>query len=527
MLKLVLVDDERRVCSLLRHLLNWEDLGIQIVGEAWDGLSALTLIQEKQPDIVITDIRMPGMNGLELVRQIHEQSPAIRIILLSGHRQFEYAQSAIKYGVEQYLLKPIVKEEVLDNILAIKARIEEENQSQAERVALENTLQRNADQLRQHLIHTLVAEGPAPLAGQSLDEINEAFATRFTQGYFRAIELKADSIGYFDAEQMNIALGTILHIVHKRLDAVCVDSLWKKGESSLYGLVNYTEEETARHRAAELLSETQSKLFEYCHITIGLSERQDHPDKASFAQAHKAVLQRIALGHTKVIQYGVANFKSIPLELDMARDKILSKIELGDQQVILDVLDKFQSKTTDRNADPVEIIEGLVDFYGLISKGLKKQYIISGILPPQRDVRGLLENTKSKRELFGTMEKLVNDEFIQYNELKAQDSNQSVRTVKQFVHERYADNITLQDVAAVVHMNSSYLSSLFKKETGMNFNEYLTRHRIQMAKEFLMEPGLSVAEVGQRVGYEDFKYFSKVFKKVMGMNPTEYRKFYS
>ncbi|MFQ6840880.1 MAG: response regulator, partial [Agathobaculum sp.] len=145
MLKVVLADDENKVILLMRKLIDWEALGYEVVGTANDGLHALELVQTQQPHLLITDIRMPGCDGIELIRRAKEMQPRLHFIVISGYRQFEYAQSALKYGVEDYLLKPLKQEELSSILLRIKDKLGEE-------AALEFQLQKNSERQQERFM---------------------------------------------------------------------------------------------------------------------------------------------------------------------------------------------------------------------------------------------------------------------------------------------------------------------------------------------------------------------------------------
>ena len=207
MLKVVLADDEKKILLLLQKLIDWERLGYEIVGTANDGLRALELVRELHPDLLITDVRMPGCSGIELIQQAKELQPDLHFIIISGYRQFEYAQNALKYGVEDYLLKPLKKEELTGILMRLSDKLGEE-------AALEFQLKRSKERQQDLLLESLgnAAEHQQPFLAYA----DEGFYA--AEGVCFAAVVRVDLVGAIpNPEGYQVILRSALEIVRREL----------------------------------------------------------------------------------------------------------------------------------------------------------------------------------------------------------------------------------------------------------------------------------------------------------------------
>lgn len=186
MLKAIIADDEQKICQLIQKLIKWDEIGIEIVGTANNGLDAFELIFKHQPDIVITDIRMPGLNGLELIKKVKEHHLSPSFIIISGYRHFEYAHNALKYGVEDYLLKPIKKDELVATLVKISEHILLTSGRLENELRMKSILANNRDRLRQHFISSIVLESEKN-TDLKMENINEEYQFKFIKGCFETL----------------------------------------------------------------------------------------------------------------------------------------------------------------------------------------------------------------------------------------------------------------------------------------------------------------------------------------------------
>ena len=198
MLKVLIADDEEKICQLIEKLINWESLGLKVAAVASNGVDAVKKIMEYRPDIVITDIRMPGIDGMELIERTKKICPDTEIIIISGYRHFEYAQTAIRYGVRNYLLKPIRKDELRETLEKIVDICRERNEQLdfEERVRL--ALKNDAERLRTGFISQLIYGSSERKGDSSIEAVNAQFHFRFREGIFQILGIRFDRIGHDD-----------------------------------------------------------------------------------------------------------------------------------------------------------------------------------------------------------------------------------------------------------------------------------------------------------------------------------------
>lgn len=202
-MKIVIADDEKKICLLLRNLIDWDSIGMEIVGEANNGMDALQLLIAERPDIVILDIRMPGMDGLELLQKIREMDESIKVILISGHKHFEYAHTALRYGVENYLLKPISGEELMNNLQMVKNKILQESGEVKRRMVMEERLVESVEKVRRNFLADLVDNRIRTEQAQ-LERWNQEYYLHLQNGHFRIGLLQVRGL---KRQQADIVLG--------------------------------------------------------------------------------------------------------------------------------------------------------------------------------------------------------------------------------------------------------------------------------------------------------------------------------
>ncbi len=409
-MKVLIADDEDRVCRLIYRLIKWDELDMEVAAIAHNGLEVLSMIEEHRPDIVITDIRMPGLDGLEMIRRAKELDGTLEFIIISGYRHFEYAQNAIRYGAGDYLLKPVKEAELYSVLERMRNQYQMRHNQITQEERYKALIQNNRDRLRTTFFTDVVLKHSAPERINSLEWINETYHYEFSEGYFQIVILKVDSIAFNREENLDYIQKKIVDLAGKKLKALVFDKEYFLEESRCMILLNYRpEKEMEIYKAFKsLINELmlQNDIFESLKVTAGLGSTEK-----------EAVF-------------------------DFVSEVILTSIG---------------------------------------------------------------EAVKRKQE----------------------EGKRPIREAKNYIRLHYKDALTLEKVSGVVDLNASYLSALFKKETGKTFLEYLTKVRMDKAKEMLKETNETISAICQEVGYSDTKYFVKCFQKYTGLKPNQYRKVYS
>ena len=530
MIKVVIADDEARVCQLIQALADWDSLGMAVVGTAHNGIDALELIQREQPDIVITDIRMPGCSGLELIERAHAINDSTDFVIISGHAHFEYAQTAIKFGVGDYLLKPINREA----LMATLGRLREKHLASSARHALTAKLIHRSrcdlDKLRASLFFDVLLTEP-PAAIPERERLNEEYHYALGMGQLRAFVLKAD----FEREEYNDEALTVLEerareLLRGGLRGCCVDAELCFRSGMGYGLCSYAPERGAevRCRLKDAMDRllTQGALFPGLVFTLGLGSAVDDVRElgASLSTALEAVEERILEGGGRVLE-------QVPPTSALDSAALLEEFSraVGDAVELLDpdaataaaalLVQRACAVPGICGRELLALVREAGHRMTVLLGGDTREPVLSGFL---RDC-ALSGNVVRLSECLTT---LVSALMKALCEERRQANTRPIRLAKQFIKEHYMEPITLEQVSDAAGFNASYFSALFKKETGVGFLEYLSETRIDQAKELLRETSLSVAEICTRVGYNDGKHFTKTFTKYTSLKPGEFRKLY-
>ncbi|MNJ38143.1 HTH-type transcriptional regulator YesS [compost metagenome] len=506
--RVMIVDDEAILRTGMLHLCHWSEYGIEIVAEASNGLEALQYIDVVHPHVVITDIVMPIMDGVEFAKIMGKEHPEIKIVVLSSYSEFNYVREVFKYGVTDYLLKPKV--------------------SATELISLIQSLCSNIDLKDQEALS--IKDDPALLLGQWLsndtkeeqtEEMLRKLSQHFTSELF-VIAKASTSLLLLKTNWTQSQLERILiELAAEHLSSFEYSLVFLKNESLL--LVNYESQQSMEVLSAlKRFAEHSANSLTY--ITFVLSN--------AFS-----ALQRIKAEHTRLTPYLGKLLYFTGRELVPGDEIIVQSEKLYfDQALFTAALRNFAIDEASSQLETLfsEITSSMAyDEYSL--KRLCQNLIYTAMSTLEQLKQPVAETGSSKLKLFKMIDlafdvnelKSIMLRFLQ--ELKSvlprSDQQQSLilQHIYEYVNENYANDISLSEMADKLHLNYSYLSSYFKQRTHENLTSYINRVRTDKAKELLLDHTLSVSEISRLTGFSDHNYFSKVFKKMTGMTPVEYR----
>ncbi|MGI6084998.1 MAG: response regulator transcription factor [Acetivibrionales bacterium] len=537
MIKVIVADDEIRVCNLVCNLVDWASFNMKIAGTAHDGISAYELIEKEKPDLIITDIRMPGMDGLTLISKTKSICPEAEIIIISGYRDFEYAQNAIRYGVNDYLLKPIKKDELENTLLNMKNAWEKRVESINETEKLMGQLESDKGQLRGFFFRDVLLNSQE---GHSLnmDDINQRYYFSFKEGLFQAFIIKFDfssTDNYFESYTA-VLKRKVEEILHRNLKPVCIDEECYVKHCWVYGIMNFEKSgiEAIRKQFLLIANEMISlkSMFHQVDLNVGLGSVHNDVNsiKESMENAIISVNHRLlAPACIRIFQNekpGRLNNRKL---LEDFKNSIITPVELLDvkaaEQAVIDLERKvMEEPEADGHAIYLFVPEAFNYFLHVLRT-------IHTVTDDQKQAftrfKDISELCGSVKELFGYLRIGISDLLTTLFNERRQSVARPIRNAKQYIQENYMEPITLDTISAIAGFNSSYFSALFKKECGVSFVEYLSEVRIKKSKSLLKETDLSIAEICNMVGYQDIKHFNKTFKKISGVSPAEFRKLYS
>lgn len=538
MIRVVIADDEIKVCQLICGIIDWKSVDMDIIGVAHNGIEALELIKTLQPDLMITDIRMPGCDGLEMIAKGKQLKKDLDFIIISGYNHFEYAQSAIKYGVSDYLLKPIKKNELLDtlNKMGEKYRLRSEQLSNEEQLKIR--LQSDIDKLRAGFFSEILLPGSGKQEELNIDNINRNFHFKFQRGYFQIFIIKVDcEFENLYSSSIKILEDKLGQIFRGLLKTECYDMEFCFQGSRIYFILNYSEnnKKAVRKQLKAGLDEMlmQRSIFGSMELTLGLgtSALDINGLRNSHNEAEASIYQRLIIGTGRLIE-------DVPiLDTLIDNDELLSglskkmerAIEILDPNGVIMLIDSLKnevmSKPNKSGQGVINLVKNICSIYIMLLRNYKfsmeeaEQFY--EVFCIHADI------CSSISQLFTYASRAIGESINKITEDRRQEDTRPIRLAKQYIQKNYMKPITLKEVSLVAGFNDTYFSSLFKKESGLNFLEYLSEIRMNKAKELLRESNYSVADICERVGYMDLKHFTKSFKKYTGLNPNEFRKLYS
>ena len=535
MLKVFLVEDEVVMRNGIKNNIPWEQEGFEFVGEASDGELAYPLIKREKPDILITDIRMPFMDGLELSRLVKKELPQIKIIILSGYNEFDYAKTAISIGVTDYLLKPISSAKLLEAVKKVGDMIEKEQDNVRLMERYEKEMEENILQEKHKLWGALASNR---LSTIELLEKGQRLGMDFTASAYMVFLLKlmqeGDATGCSDelnraSEKVNSLSGTW----KKVLSFDRSPEGWAfliKGESEAEVLENFAE--TKRELLNLVAMYPKVEYFG----GLGSIVQRIGDIQNSYKEAARSFSSRFFLDANQIADS--ADMVSLHNEEDGKIDvsKMLSKKREHE------LVEKFFKNGT------VEEVDSFLDelFQGIGEQNCKsllyRQYVVMDLffcatdflgnleigteeLPEEcRDINQIVEKAGNAQSLRHQIGILFSETMMLRDGHSKKKYSKLLEDAKAFIDENYRhDDMSLNMVAAQVNISPSYFSTIFSSEMGQTFVEYLTHVRLEKAKELLMCSNMRTAEIGYEVGYKDSHYFSYIFKKVVGCSPKEYR----
>lgn len=535
--RILIIDDEPVVREGIAETIDWNRHGFDLVGACRDGREGLREIERLQPDVVLTDICMPFVDGLELAGVITDRYPTIRTVLLTGYDEFEYAREALRLRVSDFLLKPITADELRSKLEELREELDRERDHRRERERLNEQLKASLPVYRERFLNRLV-QGTIPREER---ERTEKLLALELQGPGFAVLLgdvdprETDHGGVRseseDAEDhlLRLALQNVVREVARRIEGSVFFST-PVGEAAL--LVSDADAERALSRAleyAEVISE-QVKSSRKRTVSIGIGDPAFDITELprAFGEARTALEHRLTLGSDQIVTVqqvrGLRRKGNAPDTLE-GRSRFVQAVRRGSTAeatiAMADVrmrlqetgeeIDRCHVVLTRLLADTLDAVESIgIDYHEFPSLQDNPFVQLSGIKTLHAVERWFVHLAEEARQL---LEKRRDH----HSRLKAAAAVELIR-------ERFRDpDLSLQAVCSRLAVSKSYLSPIFKAHTGMTFLEYLTDVRIQHAQSVLSSSDGKVYEVAEQAGFRDPHYFSSIFRKVTGYSPSEFR----
>ena len=535
MIKVLIADDELRICELIFRLIDWESLGMSVIAVAHDGRETIKIIKNEMPDIVITDIRMPGYNGVDVIRIGKEYNSDIQFIIISGYSQFDYAQNAIHYGVSDYLLKPVKAEELTKALLRIKSRIDKNNQMYSQVKKAWTLEQQNRRLYREQLIMEIAHGKGFDVLTKDMNTLNEQYKYEFIPSFFTIVIVKADGLNFeektessFLYEKIQQSLSFAFAPVMQEMQGTMLDN------GTYIFLFNYENEyaeiESQIHRLLNQML-LQKDVFKKLHLTIGLGKRVNCLVEVgkSYETAYLAIKDRILVGTDRIIEgkekIVVQDYKDYFLHTVRELENVVENL---DDKRISDIIQEWGtalSKDKEINGYQIEqSAKALVNSYLLSMQ--KNNYTLDEDDNLLKDFMKSIENCISLGEIQELLSGTLEQSLSEYRHKRALSGSKPIRDAKEYIRNNLAGNLTIQEVSEYVGYSSAHFSVRFKQECGITFSDYVMESRIEKSKELLKNTRETIESIAAAVGYSDVKSFTKNFKKYTEVKPSQYRKIY-
>jgi two-component system response regulator YesN len=532
MLRLMIVDDENLFREALKKSIPWYKLGFDVCCEAENGYDALEKISEFKPDIALVDINMPVMDGLELAAEIKEKELDVKVIIITGYGEFNYARQAMEVGVFNYLLKPVDDRELMEALSAIKSRIEKECRARIETEELIRQVNNYKPVLKEVLLNDLI-KGNRLFALEEISSLQGCIDVDLHSKSYQAavIELDEKEEYGWTGETRQIHCFTVASIAAEVLREYCAFEFCRDTQGRLNVLLFPEGAQGDGRRDAvsafEMIRLSIPKSLGFTiSVGIGRPYGQIRELAVSYREALYAVKNKLVIGDNCVIPYAdipecKLNVNFYPIERKM---QLLISLRVGDvsdaKNIIGAVFDGIRANNppgeTARFAC-IGLVSSLIE-YAAESGNETKEIFGEGI--------GMLEEVQSKKNL-DELETWILGLLSQISgHIRAGRSKRPSRIVeeaKKYIDANYASfDLRIDEIAKNVYVKYGHLCFLFKRETGKTINEYIGELRICKAKELIDGGCQSIAMVAARVGYADANYFSKCFKKLAGISPGKY-----
>ncbi|AIQ47393.1 AraC family transcriptional regulator [Paenibacillus sp. FSL R7-0273] len=535
MWKIAIIDDERQVLKGMKRSIPWDDLGAEWVGEAMNGEDGLEVIRRTLPDIVITDLYMPVMNGLDMMEQLRNEGFRGKIIILSGYSDFEHARQALRFQVTDYVSKPIslpTLRSILSNVVQ-ELEAEEEKRMRQWELEFKMTLYEpfvEKEWVRSAAVGTLDS---AYRDSMHLPPSYEYWLKRrhVTVGIELIRDERAKCLSVSDWNLFRFAVSNIACEVARRLFP---DLEYTELHSTRALLIIHPEEgqqEQLEHRLDELGVRLTDSISTYLKLVtrIGIGGIKDSWTRLSDSteEAFRAMDQtalRCAPAH-EVYRYRESS-SSVPVRGAhfpvKFSYKLAAAMKASQEAEAHDLVLAFITEMKKQEGISQGYVQMLgSELWGIIAYSLYESgFVLDDLFTNDqiaKEISGLVVPDQLASWLMDKISKICTS-----RQWKGSSKHrQIVDFMTSYIHEHYAEELTLAELSDKVFISRNHLSILFKNITGETFNNYLTRVRIEKARELLMERNMLVYEVAERVGYRNIPYFSTLFKKITGMNPTE------
>lgn len=520
--KVFLVEDEIVTREGIRDNVDWRSAGFEFCGEASDGEMALPLIEASKPDLIITDIKMPFMDGLQLSKIIREHMPWIKIIILSGHDEFDYAKAAIKIGVTEYLLKPISSEDLIETLRKTALSLDQEIKERESLRHLKEQAEGSLVLLREKFLLRLVMGGVS--SAEAIEE-GQRLGLNIVSKYYLVLLVKielCDSKNPYDYQEYQRVEQIILSLAGNNQNILYT----KKELEELVLILKGDDLEQVQQEGMFLANlmhqEGQSNAICNLIVEIGQPQQRIGDIHRSFAEAlvkakNFSEYSRFKKSISSTEQVEMLKYEHAALE-DYLKFGNLQDIDTFFNAYLQSISDAALRSELIKNYRLMDIVLTVSQFVSDLGGKVEQ------IAPDINNIERLLQHGPNIEQMNRELKNLVAGAVNFRDRQRNHERSILIQAAKAFIDLNFSDpGLHMNSVAARFNLSSSHFSTVFSYEVGETFRDYLNNLRIDRAKELLRTTNLKCSEIGYQCGYNDSHYFSTIFKKKTGFSPQQFR----
>ena len=534
-IKVFLVEDEMVIRRGIKNSIDWEKEGYIFCGEASDGELAYPMIIKEKPDILITDIRMPFMDGLELCKLVKKELPNIKILILSGYDEFDYAKEAIRLGVTEYLLKPISSGKLLEALNGVSESIRREKEDKDLVRKYMEEMRENTEHEKQKFFEQMIAGN---LSMADALETGKKYEMSLSAGMYNLLLFRF-TLGEENRKSGEL-LGEAEYAIEKLTERLEYVFEFQRGVEGWAFLLMADNEEQMSERVKELSKDLEEIMKNYSTIAyfggIGQPVARLRELEESFGEAERALAARFTMELNRIISVddirmaqNVDTLDDIEItsfgEIEKTRTMLEKFLNNGVEDEIDEFVDVYINELPEENLKSVLMRQYIImDAYIVMMSFCEKIEGIEGEMQAQsEELKNSMKTIQTVEEIKNYIRMLLKKIIGVRDTISGRRYSDIIEIAKDQIRKTYmSDEISLNTIAAEVGMSPSYFSSIFSKEMGKTFVEYLTEIRMDRAKELLMCSSMKTSEIGYEVGYKDPHYFSYIFKKTQNCTPKEF-----
>lgn len=531
-MKILVVEDDFIVRKGIILSLDWEKEGFQICGEAANGITGFELAKELQPDIILTDIRMPREDGLSLSKRVRCDYPWMKIVILSGYDDFSYAKQALQIGVFEYLLKPINADELLETVVKLKKEIEKERAREEREIFQQTFVEENYDYVRSRLLNALISE---KLTDQARKEEVTGQLRKLGLGFagprYRVLLISVDDfflLTQHSVEERRCLEESIEESIRNILALSSQEAVFRDNGTHFVVILmeQGQEEKEYREDLHRLYQQIKDELGFYITVSLGELKERMEEIRQSYREALQALRCRPYMPGEFMIQYreDMGKERKTYLNIQKKEHELVQAMLQYDGDRMLNIVQNIFEEAYQKQTEFDKVKTACVRIWMIVASNLEEMSINPvEVTGENRDCLREMEDMGSFSALKRYILNLCRDTVQVLNSTEGAKYNVIIQKSMQYIAKHYMEEIRISQIVAELYITPNHFSQVFKSQTGMNFSDYLNQYRIDIAKELLKNLDLKIYQVSEMAGYQNYKYFNLVFKKYTGYSPKEYR----